>query len=308
MKIKDIYSLEPISVTSDFDLAMAGMHDLVMCQGNRRVPKLETFCDTAPPLVNTINSKLDPKRFKIYMYLDEGSDAWGARLYSVVFDGEPFMLVKSAGRNYADVQAFLTNDRLLYQLIDYAYSLIDRNQAESKIHIFSTEENIENLEQVSSYNLFDYYDNHFTTTKYKAGDIVWAWVPENLSKTNKMQDYHGYVLTKVRIDAVKKVSNMNTYHITQCERRWSLTPNGTQAMRLIKFDPKSNALPMVINEEMIIGLTSKMKEPFFAIKNFVDKNGFIQPDYIMEIHDALAATRKEQNNDDELSDFFLNLN
>jgi hypothetical protein len=291
MKLKDLYSLPPISVEHNFSLAYEAIRDLARESSRDPVYKLESFVNTIGNSRYGLDEKIDSARFQINMYMDEGDDKYGARLYTVVFDGVPIMMVKNNGRYYDDYNAYLSNEKQLYALIDYIYTLVDVEENSGKPEVISEEQDIADLTEVGNYELFDYYDNTFEP-KYKMDDLVWAWVPENHLRYDFSDDYQGYVLTQVRITDVNKFKRLDSYHGSQRERGWDQSGVGSK-MKLYKLNEKGVGIGCSLNDDLILGKVGEIDEPKFALKNFVDSKGFLPKSYKMELNTILRKKLEE---------------
>lgn len=172
MKLKDIYKLQPMSVSHDFNLAFQAIQDLARSNSGDICYKLDQFCHSVEDFIYQLN--IDTCRFQINMYMDEGDDKYGARLYTVVFDGVPIMMVKNNGRYYDTFNAYLSNQQQLYIFLDYIYSLIDADENLGKPEVVSEDEDIAELTKIGDYELFNYYDQN-NNPQYKKNDLVWAW-------------------------------------------------------------------------------------------------------------------------------------
>lgn len=293
MKLKDLYSLPPASTNYRFELAFEAIKSLARQNSGNPVYKLEMFCNAVENFVYSLYDKINQTRFQINMYMDEGDDKYGARLFTVVFDGVPIMMVKNDGRYYDDFAAYLSNEKQLYALTDYILSLVEVSADMGTPDIVSEDEDIADLTLVNSYELFDYYD-HTNQPKYKKDDLVWAWVPENHLKYNFSDDYKGYVLTKVLITDVAKFNKANTYHGSQRERGWDNNKIGVNTMKLFPFNVTGVGIGCSLCDELILGLVSEIPEPKFALKNFVNSKGYLPDSYKIELATILRNMLEEE--------------
>lgn len=276
MKPNDLYALKPIKVDYEFnDLSKALMSTYT--EGGRDYPfkaVLEQIDSEGYELKEQISAE---KRIETRTYMEEGDgDKWGGVLYSIYFDNQPLMVVKNDGRYYSDYDTYITDLELFGKLEEYVKSkislVVDNNPA-----VYKADEDIPDLEQVSSYNLFDHYQPDLVP-QYKEGDIVWAWVVENHLKYDFSDDWKGYVLTQVEIKTVYPYKPLETYWGTQIERGWENYSNSREMV----LNAPHNGIGCALNDNLIVGKVDEIPMPSLAVNNFVNEKGHLPPDYKME--------------------------
>lgn len=266
MNLHQIFALEPVSTNHFFAMAFSATANIYGQDG--QMSSISNF-------INNIEVDYDlheiieaEKRIEIRMYMDEGDDKWGATLYGVFFDNSPIMLVKNTGRYLSDYTVYATNEEAFSQYEAYLRSKLQ----EAVVNFEDMDTDIENLDVVGDYNLFDYYTIGYEP-KYQVNDIVWAWVNEAKYGISKK----GFVLTRARIEKVNKFSKIETYHAVQIDRSFD-------AAQTILYERASDmytssGFGAVLKDSMIIGKVQEMDTPQDAIENYVDSNGYLPEDY-----------------------------
>lgn len=274
MKPSDIYALTPLEIDYDFNYLSNALLSTYTTEGKQYPFKavLQQIESEGYEVREEIEKE---KRIETRTYMNEGDDKWGATLYSVYFDGQPLMIVKNDGRYYNDFETYLTDLEVFNKLEEYVKSKIsltvDNNPA-----IYNSEEDIPDLEQVNSYNLFDYYAVGLQP-QYKEGDVVWGWVPENHLKYDFADDYKGYVLTKVKITKVSPLKPVETYWGSQIERGW-----GKEDTNKMILNAQHSGIGCSLNDNLIVGKVDEIPMPTLAINNFVNEKGQLPSDYKMD--------------------------
>lgn len=266
MNLRQIFALEPVSTNHFFAMAFSATANIYGQDG--QMSSISNF-------INNIEVDYDlheiieaEKRIEIRMYMDEGDDKWGATLYGVFFDNSPIMLVKNTGRYLSDYTVYPTNEEAFSQYEAYLRSKLQ----EAVVNFEDMDTDIENLDVVGDYNLFDYYTiGH--EPKYQVNDIVWAWVNEAKYGISKK----GFVLTRARIEKVNKFSKIETYHAVQIDRSFDAAQ--TTLYKPASDMYTSSGLGAVLKDSMIIGKVQEMDTPQDAIENYVDSNGYLPEDY-----------------------------
>lgn len=276
MKPNEIYALNPIKVDYDFNDLSKALMSTYTEEGKEYPFKavLEQINSEGYELKEQISEE---KRIETRTYMDEGDgDKWGGILYSIYFDNQPLMIVKNDGRYFSDYDTYITDLNLFNKLEEYVTSkismVVDNNPA-----VYNPDEEIPDLEQVSSYNLNDYYAADLIP-EYKEGDVVWAWVPENHLKYGFADDYKGFVLTKVEIRNVYPYKPLDTYFGNQIERGWENYSNCSEMV----LNAPHNGIGCALNDTLIVGKVDEIPMPDFAVNNFVNEKGRLPPDYKMD--------------------------
>lgn len=276
MKPNELYALQPIEVDYDFDNLSSALLSTYTKDGRDYTFKavLEQINSEGYELKNEISEE---KRIETRFYMKEGDgDKWGGNLYSVYFDNQPLMVVKNDGRYYSDYDTYITDLELFSKLEEYIQSkinlVIDNNPSS-----YNPDEDITNLETVSSYNLNDHYKADLVP-QYKEGDVVWAWVEENHLKYSFSDTCKGYVLTKVEIGKVYPFKPLETYYGSQIERGWK----SYDSSREMVLNASSNGIGCSFNDNLIVGKVDEIPMPTLAINNFVNEKGELPSDYKMD--------------------------
>jgi hypothetical protein len=147
MKISEIYSFDPIKVEHDINLALEAIKDITRSNNDSNSFELESVIQAWQDYYQ--NAELiDNSRFEVRIYMDESDDngKYGARLYSVFFDGIPMMLVKNNGRYFVDYETYLTNKEQLMKFANYLISLAKNFHQEKEIEVFDANEEFKDIE------------------------------------------------------------------------------------------------------------------------------------------------------------------
>lgn len=291
MKISEIYAFEPIKVEHDINMAIEAIKDIIHSNNDYVSFELESVIQIWEDSYKN-EAMIDKDRFEVRIYMDESDDngKYGARLYSIYFDGIPMMLVKNNGRYFVDYETYLTDKEQLMKFANYLIELAKNFHQEKEIEVFNPDEDINGVEVVGSYNLLSFYNPNLKP-KYQIGDLVWAWVPENHLKYDFSDDYHGYVLTKVRITNVSPFNPQSTYFGSQRERGWHVSEDRSfsHIMQLYPMDEGFAGIGCDFNDSLIVGKVNAIPMPEIAINNQVDEQGFLKPGYKITIDDILDS-------------------
>lgn len=285
MKLQQIFDLKPIRTSNDF----YGVKDALSSIYNEhgRKSTLATMLDNFDIDSDKYTEIENEKRVEVRTYMQEGDDKWGAILYSVYFDNEPCMLVKNDGRYFSDHDCYLANNGVYEKLEKYVLSKMDYESTPQK---YNLDEDIADLQVVNQYDLNNHYSKDLKP-QYKIGDEVWAWVKENHLKESYSPDYKGYILTKVEVHRISEFDPINTYWGVQCERGWNQEIPHTMVLN----SDRISKVGTQFSDEVIIGKVSEIPIPRFAINNFVDSRGVVNPDYQVTLDDLIEILSKPES-------------
>lgn len=294
MKPQELYALTPIEVNYHFNYVQKAL---------ARVNDSEGY---SVPLADLCSNDIDyektsileeEKRFKIHFYMNEGDDKYGAILYGVYFDNEPFMIVKNNGRYYEQFDPYVTDLDVYHKaekfLIDFVF-----NQPEKMPDIAHADVDIDDLHIIDNYNLHDHYDANLKPA-YEHDDEVWAWVDENHLKYHFSADCKGYVLTKVIIKRITPFNPLETYWGQQSERSWSDDMQNRQM--ILKTNENKMGFGGVgarLNDTMIMGKVSDMIMPVYAVNNYVNEKGELPQDYCIKIEQVREIMNDQANHNE----------
>lgn len=222
MTIKDIYALKPTKIT----------HTLY--EVNRHFPNVDFY---------NIEEETST-RLEIRYYADEcfdGERGWS--MFSLYFDGKPFMLCQEAGRGNQDFTNQHISDRATYdEFVAYLHSLYapDPKQDED---IVGLDEDLPCLTEFYNHQLSDFYDANLKP-KYKIGDVVMAYAPKNhLSYSNEK------VLTRIKIERLEQFNPTRTYWGIQLDRRWDSRCDVHEMVT----DPGKGSVGCAFNDDAVVG-------------------------------------------------------
>jgi hypothetical protein len=273
MKPQELYALQPIEVNYHFNYVQKALAQVNDSEGYA-VPLAELFSrDIDYDQISVLEEK---KLFKIHFYMNEGDDKYGAILYGVYFNDEPFMVVKNNGRWYEQFDPYVTNLEVYHKaekfLVDFLF-----NQPEKLPSIYHDDMDIDDLHIIDNYNFHDYYDANLQA-QYQVGDEVWAWVSENHLKYSFANDYKGYVLTKVVIGRIKPFSPDETYWGQQVERGW----DDNRAM-VLKLDGQKGGVGATFSDALIVGKVNEIDMPKHAVNHYVNEKGELPDNYAIKL-------------------------
>jgi len=267
MKLKEIFELTPIEKNHHSDRVISALKQLTSKDGKELlIAKLLNSFE----LIDEKDLDND-KRIENRVYLNEGDDKYGARLFSVFFDNMPVMVIKNNGRYYEDHECYIANSLAYEKLENYIISNLKIENTPEK-HLL--EEDIVDLEVVGDYDLKNHYVKDLNP-KYAIGDRVWAWVEENHLKQSYSNDYKGYILTQVEVKTISEFDPIKTYGGVQCERGWSKN----NAYTMILGSEIISPIGTQFSDEVIVGKVSDIPMPKFAINHFIDENGVTDKNY-----------------------------
>lgn len=283
MNLKEIYALPPVKTENNIGLMISGLKDYGSTGSSKLHLEVANLMSNELLETDEFEKAFNKENVECHFYLDESdsNQKWGARLFTVFYKKQPLMLVKNYGRYFSEYYAYISNEKLLKEvLVDIVESIKALDVEDKETQIYDENENIEDLELVNSYALFDYYDPTLKE-KYKVGDIVWGWVKENhLNYEDK------YVLTKVKIHNVYKFQRSGTYWGVQMNRTWTKTEDNTP-MKMQFVEELPHGIGCTLNDSMIVGLVDEIPMPEKAINHFIDKNGYLNESYSMTSQDCM---------------------
>ena len=283
MNLKEIYALPPIKTENNIGLMISGLKDYGSTGSSKLHLEVANLMNNELLETDEFEKAFNEENVECHFYLDESdsNQKWGARLFSVFYKKQPLMLVKNYGRYFSEYYAYISNEKLLKEVLaDIAESIKTLDVEDKETQIYDENENIEDLELVNSYSLFDYYDPTLQE-KYKVGDIVWGWVKEN-----HLNYEDNYVLTKVKIIMVNKFKSSDTYFGSQINRRWG---EDEYSMKMQFVENVMRGIGCTLNDSMIVGLVDEIPMPEKAINNFIDKDGYLNEAYKMTAENCICV-------------------
>ena len=161
MNLKEIYALPPIKTENNIGLMISGLKDYGSTGSSKLHLEVDNLMNNALLETDEFEKAFNEENVECHFYLDESdsNQKWGARLFSVFYKKQPLMLVKNCGRYFSEYYAYISNEKLLKEVLaDIIESIKILDVEDKNTQIYDENENIEDLELVNSYALFDHYD------------------------------------------------------------------------------------------------------------------------------------------------------
>lgn len=205
MKPSEIYNLDPIKISYDFDYKIKESLVAIYYENGKRCNWFENL---DKQFTREIEQEIESqKKLACKIYMSEGENDYGAMLFSLFYNEKPFMIVKNYGKHMGQYETYLTDLSILVEVKKYMESFSINSQ--DKFSVYSKNEDIKELKNIDNYDFHHYYDKNLIP-KYKENDIVWAFIPLKHSY-DKFVDSDYFILTRIKILNINKYNPTYTY-------------------------------------------------------------------------------------------------